>query len=337
MINRINVSIVGLGNVGSEYLKFFKKQKKIKKNFIFDIFKNLSFFKKHKKIIIEKNRKELISKSDVVLISNYDKDHEKYIVDSIKQKKNIFVEKPMCTSFSQLANIIKQLEKNDYKKFLMSNFVLRESEILKRIYRQVKKGDFGKIYFFEGDYLYGRLNKILNGWRGKDKNYSVMLGGGIHMIDLMVLFLNDLPIEVISTGNKIVTKKSKFNNHDFVVSNFKFKNGALAKISANFGCVHNHQHVIKIYGTKKTFIYDDKGARIYYKRDFNRPKFLKVKKLYKGKDCLLKKYLSQLNNSLNKNLKSLNKELNIVNLALYAEHSLRKNKKQKIRPYNLNL
>ena len=87
MINRINVSIVGLGNVGSEYLKFFKKQKKIKKIFIFDIFKNLSFFKKHKKIIIEKNRKELISKSDVVLISNYDKDHEKYIVDSIKQKK----------------------------------------------------------------------------------------------------------------------------------------------------------------------------------------------------------------------------------------------------------
>ena len=172
-------------------------------------------------------------------------------MNSIKFDKNIFVEKPMCTSFSQLANIIKQLEKNDYKKFLMSNFVLRESEILKRIYRQVKKGDFGKIYFFEGDYLYGRLNKILNGWRGKDKNYSVMLGGGIHMIDLMVLFLNDLPIEVISTGNKIVTKKSKFNNHDFVYSKFKFKNGAIAKISANIGCVHNHQHVIEFLEPKE--------------------------------------------------------------------------------------
>ena len=153
----------------------------------------------------------------------------------------------------------------------------------------------------------------------------------------MVLFLNDLPTEVISAGNKIVTKKSKFNNDDFVVSNFKFKNGALAKISANFGCVHNHQHVIKIYGTKKTFIYDDKGARIYDKRDFNKPKFLKIKKLYDGKDCLLKKYFSQLGSSLDNNFKSLKNELNIINLALCAVESLRKNKKQKISPYKLDL
>ena len=219
----------------------------------------------------------------------------------------------------------------------MSNFVLRESEILKKIYKQVKKGEFGKIYYFEGDYLYGRLNKLLNGWRGKDKKYSVMLGGGIHMIDLMVLFLGDFPIEVISSGNKIVTKNTKFSNCDLAISNFKFKNGALAKISANFGCVHNHQHVIKIFGTKKTFIYDDKGARAYNKRDFNKPKFLNVKKLYKGKDCLLKKYLSQLDTSLNMNLKSLNNELNIINTALCAEESLKKNKKQNIKLYKLNI
>ena len=93
----------------------------------------------------------------------------------------------------------------------------------------MRKGEFGKIYYFEGDYLYGRLNKLLNGWRGKDKKYSVMLGGGIHMIDLMVLFLGNFPVEVISSGNKIVTKNTKYNNDDFVISNFKFKNGARQK------------------------------------------------------------------------------------------------------------
>ncbi len=337
MKNKINVSIIGLGNVGSEYLKFFCKQKNIKKIFINDKFKDLTSFKKYKKIKIENDRRDLISNSDIISISNYDKDHEKYIIDSIKFGKNIFVEKPLCTSFSQFSNISKQLIKKKYNKFLMSNFVLRESEILKKIYKQVKKGEFGKIYYFEGDYLYGRLNKLLNGWRGKDKKYSVMLGGGIHMIDLMVLFLGNTPIEVVSSGNKIVTKNTKFNNHDFVISNFKFKNGALAKISANFGCVHNHQHVIKIFGTKKTFIYDDEGARIFNKRDFNNPKFLKVKKLYKGKDCLLKKYVSLLNGSLVTNLESINKELNIMNIALCAEESLKKNKKQKIKLYKINL
>ena len=329
----------GLGNVGSEYLKFFRNQKNIKNIFIIDKLKNLSLikkFKKHKKIKIENNRKVIIPNSDIISISNYDKDHEKYIIDSIKFDKNIFVEKPMCTSFSQFANIYKELVKKKYKKFLMSNFVLRESEILKKIYKQVRKGEFGKIYYFEGDYLYGRLNKLLNGWRGKDKKYSVMLGGGIHMIDLMVLFLGNFPVEVISSGNKIVTKNTKYNNDDFVISNFKFKNGALAKISANFGCVHNHQHVIKIFGTKKTFIYDDEGARVYNKRDFNKPKYLKVKKLYNGKDCLLKKYYSLLDTSKDINLKSINKELNIMNIALCAEESLKKNKKQKIKLCKFN-
>ena len=75
---------------------------------------------------------------------------------------------------------------------------------------------------------------------------------------------------------------------------------------------------------QKTFIYDDEGARIFNKRDFNNPKFLKVKKLYKGKDCLLKKYVSLLNGSLVTNLESINKELNIVNIALCAEESLKK-------------
>jgi len=211
MKNKINVSIVGLGNVGSEYLKFFRNQKNIKNIFINDKFKNLSLikkFKKYKRIKIENNKKNLISNSDLVTISNYDKDHEKYIIDSIRLNKNIFVEKPMCTSFSQLANIYKELLKKKYKKFLMSNFVLRESEILKKIYKQVKKGEFGKIYYFEGDYLYGRLNKLLNGWRGKDKKYSVMLGGGIHMIDLMVLFLGDFPIEVI-VGPEYISGSSR--------------------------------------------------------------------------------------------------------------------------------
>ena len=337
MKNKINVSIIGLGNVGSEYLQFFLKQKNIKKIFINDKFKNLSHFKKYKKIKIENNRKSLISNSDLISISNYDKDHDKYVIDSIKFGKNIFVEKPLCTSFSQFRNIFKQLVKKKYHKFLMSNFVLRESEILKKIYKQVKKGEFGKIYYFEGDYLYGRLNKILNGWRGKDKKYSVMLGGGIHMIDLMVLFLGNFPTEVVSSGNKIVTKNTKFKNHDFVLSNFKFKDGALAKISANFGCVHNHQHVIKIFGTKKTFIYDDEGARVYNKRDFNKPKFLKVKKLYNGKYCLLKKYISLLDTSVGINLESINKELNIINIALCAEKSLKKNKKQNIKLLKFNL
>ena len=44
MKNKINVSIIGLGNVGSEYLQFFLNKKNIKKIFINDKFKKFITF-----------------------------------------------------------------------------------------------------------------------------------------------------------------------------------------------------------------------------------------------------------------------------------------------------
>ena len=65
---------------------------------------------------------------------------------------------------------------------------MRSSKVFKYVLNQIRAGKFGKIYYFEGDYLYGRLKKLTNGWRGADVNYSVILGGGIHLIDLMITF-----------------------------------------------------------------------------------------------------------------------------------------------------
>lgn len=43
--------------------------------------------------------------------------------------------------------------------------------------------------------------------------------------------------------------------------------GLVARISANFGCVHRHQHVVRVFGTKATFIHDDAGPRVHWSRD----------------------------------------------------------------------
>jgi len=44
-------------------------------------------------------------------------------------------------------------------------------------------------------------------------------------------------------------------------------NGA---VTANFGSVHRHHHVVRVFGTKATFIYDDQGPRIHRTRDEGR-------------------------------------------------------------------
>ena len=328
---KINVGTVGLGNTGRQHLKFYLKNNSIEKIFVSEIKKIQKPI--NKKIIIDKNlgKFKKIKGKKLLSISNFDKDHSKFILKYFNGN-HIFVEKPMCRNFKQLNEIYKLAKKNKFKNLLSSNLVLRASEIFNKIKKKIRNGEFGNIYYFEGDYLYGRLNKLTKGWRGLDKDYSVTLGGGIHLIDLMISFFDQLPEYVETYSNKIVTKKNKFKFNDFTQSNYFFKNGALAKITSNFGCVHKHQHVLKIYGTKKTFIYDDMGARIFNRRDPFSGKMYNVEKLYSGKDCLLPDFFKNL--KLNKNYKkNIIREINLMSTSISSDISLMKNKKIKIKKY----
>jgi predicted dehydrogenase len=329
MKKKFNVGLIGLGTTGSEHIKFYNKNKKVKRVFVSDIKKLKKF--KSKKVIIDPALKKFsnIFEEKVVSISNHDKDHFKNIIKHYSAA-HIFVEKPLCRSFEETKKIFQLVKKNKFKHLLYSNLVLRNASIFKDILNQISKGEFGKVYYFEGDYLYGRINKIINGWRGKDKSYSVMLGGGIHMVDLMINFFQSLPSHVHSYGNKIATKGKKFKFNDFIQSTYNFDNGAIGKITANFGCVHKHQHVIKVFGTKKSFIYDDMGARIFTKRDPHESKKIKIKKrIYDGKACLLPDFFKKINYSKNYTNDIIN-ELNLISTCVFSDQSILKKKRIKI-------
>jgi predicted dehydrogenase len=202
---------------------------------------------------------------DMVCIASYDDVHYEQIVKSINARKHVFVEKPLCQTKQELENIVNLLKEN--RCALSSNLVLRTAPLYNNIRDLIINDALGEIYAFDGDYLYGRLHKITTEWRKDVKDYSVMEGGGIHMVDLMLWLTGRNPTSVISHRSKIVTKDSSFRYHDFQSSVFKFESGLIGRITANFGCVHNHQHVMRIFGSKGTFIYDDAGARIHWSRD----------------------------------------------------------------------
>lgn len=52
-----------------------------------------------------------------------------------------------------------------------------------------------------------------------------------------------------------------------MASTFEFPSGAIGRITANFGCMHRHHHVIRVFGTEATFIYDDQGPRLHETRN----------------------------------------------------------------------
>jgi predicted dehydrogenase len=203
---------------------------------------------------------------DIVSIASFDDAHFGQVISALSAGKHVFVEKPLCRTANELAQIKATLKANE-SLHLASNLVLRGADLYRWLRDEIAAGAFGDIYAFDGDYLYGRLHKIMEGWRGDTDDYSVMLGGGIHMIDLMLWLTGQRPVSVQAVGNRICTRGTGFAFDDFTAATMTFESGMVGRITANFGCVHRHQHVVRLFGTRKTFIHDDVGPRIMTARD----------------------------------------------------------------------
>ena len=77
----------------------------------------------------------------------------------------------------------KQKQITDAK--LSSNMVLRTNSRFRKFKEDNAEGNFGEVYYIEGDYFWGRYNKLI-GWRAEMDFYSIILGAAIHMIDLVM-------------------------------------------------------------------------------------------------------------------------------------------------------
>lgn len=204
---------------------------------------------------------------DIVSVASYDDAHFSHVIQALEAGKHVFVEKPLCQTSDQLLSIKNAWARHQGRVKLASNLVLRAAPVFRWLRDQVAEGKMGEVYSFDGDYLYGRLHKITEGWRKNVRDYSVMEGGGIHLIDLLLWICGERPETVTASGNRICTRGTAFRYNDYVTTTLECPSGMLGRITANFGCVHPHQHVLRVFGTKATFIHDDAGPRMQAARD----------------------------------------------------------------------
>ncbi len=296
MKNKLSAAVVGLG-VGYQHLKFYERYKncnlvaacdfnKKKLNIIKKLYPKLKIYQSFDLMI----KKE---KLDIVSIASYENYHAKQVIKLLESKINVFVEKPICQTYQQLHKIKNALNKNKEIK-LSSNFVLRNSPQFKKINSLINKGVFKDIYYIQGEYNYGRREKILSGWRSKIPSYSVTHGGGLHLIDLVKFFLRKKALEVNGIGNKIITKKSKFKFYDFTSGSIRFEDDIIMNVTSNFGCEIPHHHCLKIFSKNATFVQDYKSAKIFTSRKTG--KFSKLNINYKNiaKSEILKSFVDAI-------------------------------------------
>jgi len=268
---------------------------------------------------------------DIVIIASPDHFHAEQVIAAINSNKHVFAEKPLCNTIDELRNIIDVWRSHSGKLQLHSNLILRAAPLYQWLKKQIEEGLLGDIYAFDGDYLYGRLEKILNGWRGTGENYSGMKGGGVHLIDLMCWLTGQRPISVLTMGNAICTSNSSITIDDQMSAMFRFDSGLIGRITANLGCVHRHQHVLRIFGTKATFIYDDSGARIHLSRDpALRATPVELNPLPVDKSDLLPAFFNALRGNLD-TLKQTEESFAIVSACFASDKSLSSGKEEPIK------
>jgi predicted dehydrogenase len=203
---------------------------------------------------------------DLVSICSYDSFHHEQVVRALRAGKHVFVEKPLCQTQEQAEEIHALLAERP-ELVLSSNLILRRSPRFELLREWIAEGRLGRIYYLEGDYDYGRIHKLTEGWRGDLDVYSVTLGGTVHLVDLLLWLTGDRAVSAQGIGNRIVTEGTKFRHDDLVVGLLELESGAVAKLAANFGCVHPHFHELKVFGTEGTFVNGLESASLFTRGD----------------------------------------------------------------------
>lgn len=203
---------------------------------------------------------------DVVSIASYDDHHYEQVIKALQNGKHVFVEKPICLYEEEAIHIRSLLRANPALK-VSSNLILRKSPRFRRLKRMIRHGEFGELFCIEGDYHYGRLKKITEGWRGKLDFYSVVYGGSVHLIDLLLWLTGDTVVEVMAYGNQIASKGTQFQYNDCVIALLKFRSGLIGKVGTDFGGVRPHFHNLSIYGTNATFVNDLPNGKLFLSRN----------------------------------------------------------------------
>ena len=199
-------------------------------------------------------------KIDAVVIATYDNEHAAAIIRAINNGLHVFAEKPLVTSRAELTLIRSALDRQPQVR-LSTNTLLRRSPRFEWLKSRISSGQLGDLFHVEGDYLYGRLAKLTEGWRGNDPDYSVTLGGAIHIVDLLMWLASERPVRVTAIGSgkgfrdSPLSEGSSFRGDDFRVALLEFDSGLTAKISANFACVLPHFHRVDVFGSRETFLH----------------------------------------------------------------------------------
>ena len=271
------------------------------------------------------NDQDILSDPDIdlVCIASHDEFHYQQVITCLNNGKHVYVEKPICLKKDELQDIDKKLKMHPNLS-ISANMVLRTCPLFIKVREEVLSLKMGDLYHLEADYLWGRKEKIISGWRAETDFYSIIHGAAVHMIDLVLWITGKKPVSIKALGSNIIVSGTKQKYNDFAILLLEFEDQMSIKISAHGGGVHPHFHALKIFGKKSSFIHDYTKTLWIDSSDSNQ-EYRTESASYPGKTMRDQALISFVNSLLYEEKKSLTSKddiLNVMSICLAAEQAV---------------
>ena len=244
----MNVALIGYGKAGQALFEELNINHYVESIHVYDpVFNSINapVMSRNEKLVFHDKPINIDASFDLVVVATPDHLHKEYILKTISLGISCFVEKPLITSKADLTEIINAINVNPDTK-ITTNLILRASPLFVEIRKLFLTGAFGSKVFIEGKYLYGRWGKLVNDWRGT-ADYSVILGGLIHLIDLVCFISNEFNFDCKIDFQRL-TNKFPSDVKDFGSIVLTSPNIGIAHLTTSFSTPVDHRRDLAIYG-----------------------------------------------------------------------------------------
>ncbi|MBI80195.1 MAG: Gfo/Idh/MocA family oxidoreductase [Pseudomonadota bacterium] len=188
-------------------------------------------FSDQKKIPLVSSYEDALKDPDIdaVILCTPHSQHEEQFLQAIKQKKQIFCEKPLSLS---KASVKRMVDAADKAKIIMGVGHERRFEpTMEEIHKIVSSGEMGEKMHVEANFSHSIFASVeSDNWRGSHEEAPAagMTGMGVHLTDLFISMFG--PIESLAAQS--AQRVLDLPTGDIVNVELKFKNGATGFLGA---------------------------------------------------------------------------------------------------------
>jgi len=188
--------------------------------------------------------------------------HTDEVQVATKHGVHVFIEKPIALDMATAERMVKAVKAAKVKSQV--GFCLRFGGASQEIRRMATSGEAGKPGLFVGRYFCNSIHSAW--WRDKSRSGGQVVEQIIHVYDLARFFMGDVAEVFCAMDNLFHRAVRDYTVEDVSACVLRFKNGAIAAISATNGAIPNQwlSSAEVVFQNRTVYLSDANNATIHF-------------------------------------------------------------------------